>query len=195
MEKTFLNLGSGPRLAMPTNDPLFRGWTEFRVDISPETNPDAVASLVDLKGVIADNSVEIVYCSHVIEHFYAHEVPLVLAEVARVLRRDGVAVFRCPDLAQVVQNLDPTDLDKPIYSSPAGDITILDIIYGHRESVIEDGHHMAHRSGFTEEYLAKHLLDAGFEEVRTQTSSSMDFWTSASFESTRYLRQAERLLI
>ena len=195
MEKTFLNLGSGPRWAMPTNDPLFHGWTEFRIDISPETKPDAVASLVDLKGVIADNSVEIVFCSHVIEHFHAHEVPLVLAEVTRVLRPEGVAIFRCPDLAQVVQLLDPGDLDKPVYSSPAGDISILDIIYGHRESIIMDGDHMAHRSGFTEEYLAKHLLDAGFEEVRTQTSSSMDFWASASFEPTQYLRQAERLLI
>jgi SAM-dependent methyltransferase len=180
---------------MPTNDPLFRGWKEFRVDISPETKPDAVASLVDLKGVIADNSVEIVYCSHVIEHFYAHEVPLVLAEVIRVLRRDGVAVFRCPDLTQIVQQLDPSNLDRPIYSSPAGDITVLDIIYGHRDSIIVDGDHMAHRSGFTEEYFAKHLLDAGFAEVRTQTSSSVDFWTLASFESSRYLRQAESLLI
>jgi ubiquinone/menaquinone biosynthesis C-methylase UbiE len=194
VEKTFLNLGSGPRQAMPAVSHLFRGWREYRVDINPDANPDAITSLTDMKGVIADRSVEIAFCSHVIEHFHDHEVPLVLAEIARILRPEGVAVFRCPDLEQVMQQLDPNDLEKPLYSSAAGDITILDVLYGHRQSIREGDHHMAHCTGFTEESFASHLLEAGFSEVRTQKSSSMDFWATAIFEHTEYLPQADSLL-
>ncbi|MEY8881331.1 methyltransferase domain-containing protein [Donghicola sp. XS_ASV15] len=182
MEKIFLNLGSGPRSALPKDAPEFYGWREVRVDINPMANPDKVASLTDMKGVIEDNFADFVFCSHAVEHFYAHEVHSVLAETVRVLKPEGVAVFRTPDLEQVMRLIDPEDLEKPIYSSPAGDITALDILYGHRASIEDGDQFMAHKSGFTEEYFAKLLLDAGFSEVRTEKGSSIDFWAQAGFK-------------
>lgn len=194
MQKTFLNLGSGPRHALPEDTSLFQGWREFRIDLNPGVAPDAIASLVDLSAVMTTDAVEMTFCSHVVEHFYDHEVPQVLAEVARVLRPDGVALFRCPDLEQVMQRFDPNDLEKPLYTSAAGDITVLDVLYGHRASIREGDHYMAHRTGFTEESFAAHLLDAGFTEVRTQKSGSMDFWAVASFEWSAYRDHAELMM-
>lgn len=186
MSKIFLNLGSGPRAAMPIESELFQGWREVRVDVNEEAKPDLVASLVDLKGFIHDKSVDIVYCSHVIEHFYSHEVPVVLSEISRILKDDGIAVFKCPDLSQVKNLLDPDNLEKTLYESPAGSISVLDVLYGHRHSISNGNPFMAHKSGFTEEYLAKLLLDAGFLKISTQKGKSIDFSAKASFQESAY---------
>lgn len=181
-QKTFLNLGSGHRKLLEglAGDGPFAGWREVRVDLNADCAPDVVADLTDLQGVIADASADIVFCSHVLEHFHDHQVDRVLAEVARILRPDGVAIFKCPDLAQVVRLLDEEDLEREIYVSPAGPISILDILYGHRASITAGNLLMAHHTGFTENSLARRLLAAGFDEVKTQTSTSVDFCAMAT---------------
>lgn len=189
MEKIFLNLGSGPRKVLPVGSPEFEGWREISVDINSAARPDVVASLTDLRGVIDSNYADIVFCSHAIEHFYAHEVILVLSETVRILKPDGIAIFRTPDLEQVVQLFDSRDLEKPIYVSPVGEVTVLDILYGHRASIEKGDIYMAHKSGFSEEYFAKLLLNAGFHEVRTEKGRSADFWAEASFKEASANRQ------
>lgn len=195
-QKTFLNLGSGARSLLENlvHEGPFLGWREVRVDLNADCAPNVVADLTDLKGVIADASADIVFCSHVLEHFHDHQVDLVLAEVARILRPDGVAVFKCPDLAQVVRLLDDEDLEREIYLSPAGPISILDVLYGHRASIRAGNQLMAHHTGFTETSLARRLLAAGFDEVKTQTSKSVDFCAIATHGFCPHNEQLEQLL-
>lgn len=195
-QKTLFNLGSGPRKLLDAfpKDATFAGWREMRVDLNADCAPDILADLTDLSGMIADRSADIVFCSHVLEHFHDHQVDRVLLEIARILKPMGAAIFRCPDLAQVVKLLSSNDLEREVYLSPAGPISVLDILYGHRASIKAGNLLMAHNTGFTESSLAQRLLNVGFEEVKTQTSTSVDFFALATHSLCPYDAQIGLLL-
>lgn len=190
------NLGSGQshilrQLADPS---AFAGWRELRIDVDPGCRPDIVADLTDLSQVVAEGSVNLIYCSHVLEHFYDHQVPAVLSEFTRILRPAGAAVLRLPDLSLVMSGTGDFDPERVLYHSPAGPITALDVLYGHRKSVAEGNHFMAHRTGFTETSIARRLLETGFVEVQTRPGPSAEFCAVATRENTPYMPQIEALI-
>lgn len=190
------NLGSGQsQILRQLDDPsAFDGWRELRIDVDPGCRPDIVADLTDLSQVVADGSVDLIYCSHVLEHFYAHQVPAVLSEFARILRPEGAAVLRLPDLSLVMRGTGDFDPERVLYHSPAGPITALDVLYGHRKSVAEGNHFMAHRTGFTETSIARRLLETGFIEVQTRPGPSAEFCAVATREDSPYMPQVEALI-
>lgn len=193
---TLCNLGSGPNhiLRQLKNPPAFAGWRELRIDIDPNCRPDIVADLVDMSQVVADNSVDLIYCSHVLEHFFDHQVPLVLSEFARILRPAGAAVIRLPDLALIFQSHAELDPERVLYHSPSGPIAVLDVLYGHRKSIAEGNPFMAHRTGFTQASVARRLLSAGFSEVQTRPGPSAEFCAIATREDTTHPTQVEALV-
>ena len=96
--------------------------------------PDIVGTVTDLS-VFPDGSVDGVWSSHNIEHLHDHEVPLALAEFRRVLKPTGVALVTTPDIEEVAKLVVDGKLDQVAYVSPAGPITALDMIFGHRASI------------------------------------------------------------
>lgn len=173
-----LHVGCGP------NDPRnlhkrFRGpgWREIRVDLDPRVEPDVVASITDLQG-IQDASVDAVWSSHNLEHISAHEVPLALSEFLRVLKPAGLALITLPDLQQAAEFIVVDKLDAIAYESPAGPITPLDCLYGLGSAIASGGSLMAHRTGFTATTLRKHLLRAGFADVKI-SFSPFALWAEA----------------
>ncbi len=186
-----VNLGSGPRSAFREAQP---GWREIRVDIDPGCDPDIVASMADLSRHLEDNTADVAFSSHSIEHFADEEVEQVFSEVARILKPSGIFIISCPDLAAVAAALDPEDIEKVLYQSPAGPITALDILYGHRASMAAGNEFMRHRTGFTEKSLADRLLASGFSEVRVQKGHSFDLVAVAAFQAPRDLNIAEMLV-
>lgn len=191
------NLGSGYSqiLRQLVDASVFDGWRELRIDVDPECRPDIVANLMDMSQVVADSSVDLIYCSHVLEHFYGHQVPFVLSEFTRILRPEGAAVLRLPDLSLVMCRTGDFDPERVLYHSPAGPITALDVLYGHRKSVAKGNHFMAHRTGFTETSIARHLLDVGFVEVQTRPGPSAEFCAVAIREKTHHMPQIEALIL
>jgi SAM-dependent methyltransferase len=190
------NLGAGARRVLkdlPPDHPL-SGWGEVSVDLNPASRPDIVADLTDLSGKVADGAADLVILSHVIEHFFDHQVDAVLREVARILHKEGAAIFKCPDLAQVAKLIVEHDLERDIYVSPAGPIRVLDVLYGHRASVARGDVLMAHKTGFTENSLADRLLGAGFAEVRSVKGPSVDFHCVATLGETPHKSQINALL-
>jgi ubiquinone/menaquinone biosynthesis C-methylase UbiE len=151
------------------------GWRELRVDINPNVKPDIVASMLAMP-MIAAASVDGVWSSHNIEHLYAHEVPVALAEFLRVLRPGGVVLLTMPDLQRVAELIVQDKLDEPAYSSPAGPIAPLDILYGHRPQIAMGNVFMAHRTGFTARTLTQVLANAGFDRVKVERGKSFDLW-------------------
>ena len=195
-QPTLYNLGSGPRklFDLLPDARAFAGWRELRVDIDPACQPDIQSSLTDLHHVIPDGAAQMIYCSHVLEHFYDHEVDAVLSQFLRILAPGGVALMRQPDLAAVMRGLDETRLEQVLYHSSAGPIAALDVIFGHRQSIAEGNHFMAHRTGFTENSLAHRLLEVGFEEVRTLAGPAIEFCAIAMRRETRFQPQIDAIL-
>ncbi len=162
-----LNVGSGP--AHPAKlHPAFRSnrWREVRLDIEPKVQPDILSSIVDMRASVPDASFDAVWSSHNLEHLHAHEVPLALAEFARVLLPDGFALVTCPDVEEVARFILERGIDEVAYPSAAGPVTPLDMLWGHGASIEAGFGFMAHRTGFTLASLARLVLESGFAEVR-----------------------------
>jgi ubiquinone/menaquinone biosynthesis C-methylase UbiE len=114
---------------------------------------------------VATGSVDALFSSHNIEHLYPHEVPQALSEFKRVLSPEGFVVITCPDLQSVCALVAEDKLTEPAYTSPAGPITPLDILFGHRPPMARGNLYMAHRCGFTQKVLMGTLQAAGFAKV------------------------------
>ena len=137
-------------------------WKEIRFDIDEKVNPDIVGTLLDMSAV-ETGSVDAIYSSHNIEHVFPHEVPIVLREFHRVLKDDGMVVLVCPDLQSVCEAVVDDKLLQPLYESPAGPISPIDILYGHRPAIARGNEYMAHKGGFTYSVLNDAFIEAGFK--------------------------------
>jgi len=182
MIKTFLHVGCGPKRKDRTTA-CFADWNELRFDIDESVQPDLVGTMTDMSSVSTE-SVDAVFSSHNIEHLYPHEVPVALSEFLRVLKPDGFAVITCPDLQAVCALVAEDKLTEPAYTSPAGPITPLDILYGHRPPMARGNLYMAHRCGFTQKVLTGTLQASGFKSVASMKRGApyFDLWAVASKE-------------
>jgi SAM-dependent methyltransferase len=163
--KTLLHVGCGYRTIRDLG-PYFNDgqWSEIRLDINPDVQPDIVAESQDMD-LLDDGAVDAVFSSHNIEHVSSFEVPRVLTEFRRVLRDDGILVVLCPDVQQIAQAIVDGSIDGTLYESPAGPITAIDVLYGFQSDLQAGNHYMAHKMAFTSESLARHLMDANFASV------------------------------
>lgn len=191
-----LHVGCGQnRKAQTTRGFQAPEWTEVRLDIDPNVEPDIVGTMTDMAGV-ADESVDAVFSSHNIEHLYAHETSTALGEFRRVLKPDGFLVITCPDLQSVAALVAQDKLGDPAYMSPAGPITPHDMLYGLGAAMARGNLFMAHRSGFTGRTLLEALRGSGFGTVAaTRRPTYFDLWAVAaksprSDEAIRALAQA-----
>ena len=172
-----LNVGSGPARAGRLQegfDPRF--WTEVRLDVDPATRPDLIGSVLALSAVVPEASYDAIWCSHVLEHLYGHEVVPALEQFRRVLKPDGFAVVTSPDIMAVAQRIVARGVDDVAYVSPGGPIAPLDMLYGHGASIEAGNRFMAHRTGFTADRLGSLAARAGFAEARVACGTAFDVW-------------------
>lgn len=177
----FLHVGCGRNTKANTTAGLNNdAWQEVRFDIDPDCSPDIVGSIVDMSGVAAA-SFDAVFSSHSLEHIYAHEVPLAISEFARILTDDGFVVLTCPDLQAACEVIARDKLLEPLYTSPAGPIAPIDVLFGHRASIAAGNHYMAHKCGFTYSALSRLFLSSGFKSVfgGRRGAPAFDLWIIA----------------
>ena len=175
-----LHIGCGPKRKDQTL-PAFgsNDWQEVRFDIDESVAPDILGTMTDMSSV-KTGSMDALFSSHNVEHLYPHEVPVAFAEFHRILNDDGFAIITCPDLQSVAALIAEDKLLDPAYVSPAGPITPLDIIFGHRESMERGNLFMAHHVGFTQKVLAGTFRAAGFGAVATiRRPEKFDLWAFA----------------
>ena len=182
--QTLLHVACGQRRKDRTT-PAFNsdGWDEVRFDSDPAAKPDIIGPVTDMSGV-DDASVDAVFSSHNIEHLYAHEVPMALAEFKRVLKPEGFVILTCPDLQSVCALVAEGRLLEPAYVSPVGPISPIDILFGHRSALAAGNLSLAGRCGFTQKVLANTLREAGFASVivKRRQARFFDLWALATLE-------------
>lgn len=161
----FLHVGCGTRSKSSTTPEFNSGnWEEIRFDIDEAVSPDILGTMTDMSSV-ATGSIDAIYSSHNIEHLYPHEVGMALQEFHRVLSDDGFVVVTCPDLQSVCKLVADDKLLEVAYTSPAGPIAPIDMLYGFRQAMAAGNLYMSHRCGFTQKALTGTFRHFGFQSV------------------------------
>jgi hypothetical protein len=165
VRRKFLNVGSGARGA-PFLPPWLKtpDWEHVRLDIDPNMEPDILGSATDMH-MVPTHSQDAVWAANIVEHLFAHEVPLALHEFARVIKPDGLVQIMVPDLQPVARLVADGKLEDTAYTAPAGPIAAIDMLFGHRGFIAQGRVHMQHKTGFITSTLARALMLAGFPHV------------------------------
>ena len=161
-----LNVGGASKaVALPGH---YSGWGHVLLDIAPGNDVDLVADARWL-GQLPKSAFEAIYCSHNLEHYYPHEVPLILAGFAHVLKPDGFIEIRVPDLDAVLRAMleRGLDVEDALYPSRSGPISVRDVLYGLGTAIAAGKLYYAHKTGFTNRSLRKALEAAGFAQIHT----------------------------
>lgn len=173
-ELKVLNVGGNSKaIPIPAH---YNGWAHHLLDIDPRGKPDVLCDARELTKYVGD-SYDAIYCSHNLEHYFAHDVSKVLAGFMHVLKPHGFAEIRVPDMGQlfrlvIEKNL---DIDDVIYVSKAGPITVKDTIYGFGKEIAQTGQDFyAHKTGFTHKSLRAALGAAGFRNALQATSAHLE---------------------
>jgi predicted SAM-dependent methyltransferase len=138
-----LHLGCGPR-----NIPGF-----VHVDIIDAPHIDYRSSVDNLCD-FADGSVDLIYASHVLEHFGRHEVEAVLKGWYRVLAPGGVVRIAVPDFAAVVDLYEQEGLKDGLSG-------LVGLVCGGQRNQYD-----FHKIIFDEAFLSYLLGKVGFKDIR-----------------------------
>ena len=170
MQKVLNVGGNNKTIPLPSQ---YLGWQHVLLDIDPRGKPDVVCDARELTTLPAD-AYDSVYCSHNLEHYHRHEVRKVLAGFAHVLKPNGFAYLRVPDMGEVMRQVVARnlDIDDQLYMSAGGPITVRDVIYGYGIEIEESGNDFyAHKTGFTQKSLMSVMKSSGFGWVFTGTGN------------------------
>jgi len=164
-KKNVLNVGGqSKRIELP---PLYLGWEHVLLDIDPREAPDIVCDAREMS-FLPHSQFDAIYCSHNLEHYYRHDASKVLAGFLHVLKEDGFAHIRVPNMRALMRTVveKNMDIEDVLYESPAGPITVHDVIYGYGIEVERSGNDFyAHKAGFTQDSLIAVLIKCGFSYV------------------------------
>lgn len=164
-QQKVLNVGGNNKaIPIPAH---YQGFEHLLLDIDPIGKPDVLCDAREL-GERPSEEFDAIYCSHNLEHYFAHDVKRVLAGFMHVLKPGGLAEIRVPDLLSVMRAVleKPMLLTDTLYTSPAGPITPLDVFYGFGKKIESSGvDFFAHKTGFSVETLGHALAKAGFGPV------------------------------
>lgn len=126
---------------------------------------------VDKLDFAGDNTIEVIYASHVLEHFGRHEYKAVLKEWYRVLQPNGILRIAVPSFDAVVEYYTNHDDNLEL---------LLGFLVGGQKAGEYDYHHMV----FDEKLLTKVLKEIGFTDIhkydwRTTDHSTLDDFSQA----------------
>jgi len=164
-KRKVLNVGGNSKLIeLP---PQYHDWEQVLLDIDPRGEPDIVCDARELAH-LPRSQFDAVYCSHNLEHYYRHDAVKVLSGFLHVLKEDGFVHIRVPDIGELMRTVvrNNLDIDSFLYESPAGPITVRDVIYGYAVEIERSGNDFfAHKTGFTQDSLIAMLNGCGFPYV------------------------------
>ena len=162
-----LNLGAGDA---PVPAAILGERREIRVDIDGAA--DVCADVRRLP--FADGCADVVYNSHLVEHFAEWEVVPMLAEWRRVLKPGGTLQIRCPDIQSAAELIAVNGIDAALYKAHNGVmIRGQDVLFGWQPWVQEHGEPMRHKVAFDARKLAYSLHAAGFTDGEVARDQSM----------------------
>lgn len=100
-KKLMVNLGCGSNV-IPSNDK--EDWVNIDnfINADPTAKNFLQADILDIP--LADETVDYILCDQVLEHIRMSDVPIVLYEIRRILKKGGKGVIIVPDFRSAAQD-------------------------------------------------------------------------------------------
>jgi hypothetical protein len=164
--KKVLNVG-GNNKSIPIPS-CFDGWRHDLLDIDPDAMPDILCDAREM-WKLPPRQYDAVYCSHNLEHYHWHDVQKVLKGFKLILKKEGFAYIKVPNLLGVIRHVVENNLDlcDQLYKLVDGTpIATLDVIYGWRKQIESSGvDFFCHKTGFSRATLVLQLKGCGFQFI------------------------------
>jgi predicted SAM-dependent methyltransferase len=123
-------------------------------------HPDVKKWDAEVLDEVEDNSCDIIYSSHLLEHLSHTHIPAVLSLWKRKLKDGGRLIINVPDLAWVAGQIlkyENGGFLEGVFNTFEGDRGLQSIVYGTHS---HEGEY--HKAGYTKSSITKLLTDAGF---------------------------------
>ncbi len=140
-------------------------WTVKTYDAEPKIEADYTGHIFKMNAV-EDNSIDALWCQQIMQRYYMPHVLNALKEFKRVMRDDALLYINVPDAQMAAAHIAHENYYKTLYTTPAGDITPVDIVYGFQKAIFGGQRHLSHHSMFSLKQLGTLLRDAGFSDVK-----------------------------
>lgn len=185
--KTKINLGVGPQPFHPQHMAIMTNIDEW-ILVDKYVRGEGIENwdAEDLTKV-GDQTMEVIYASHLLEHIPHPRVPLVLYHWFRKLVIGGKLILNVPDMNWVAKQIRKYEfsgnVDSDVFTTFNGHNSLQDIIYGTHAHEGEQ-----HQSGYTKKSLTELLTQAGYQDIDIQESFDahhMGVLISQAFRRTR----------
>lgn len=165
--KTKVNLGVGPLPIHPQHLQVMKNLDEW-ILVDKYVKEEGIQNWDATTLVpIPNDSMELIYASHLLEHISHPQVPKTLKLWYDKLKNGGEVIINVPDLVWAAKQIVKYENDRPLDSAVFTDFFhhngLLDIVYGTHAHEGE-----RHQSGYTKKALTGLLEDAGFTEVSVE---------------------------
>jgi predicted SAM-dependent methyltransferase len=120
----------------------------FHIDLWAYSHVNLVHDVRDLS-MFKDNSIEMIYASHIIEHFDRKEAESILQEWCRVLVPNGTLRVATPDFDTLIS----------LYNKGCAFATIVGPLYGRWDT------NFGHKTIYTSKSLQALLISSGFDNI------------------------------
>lgn len=158
-----LNVGGGSR-DLPGK---YKDWNQDLLDINKDVNPDICCDALELSKH-TNKVYDAVYMSHTLEHFYKHDVPVVLQQCLKVLKPGGYVEIHTPNIKKAIEEIYTRNLDiDDVWYRITGNtpVTYHDTIHGWNQAMAAGNLYYAHRCSFTPTSLCSVVGSVGFKNI------------------------------
>ncbi|MEA2711343.1 MAG: hypothetical protein QOF78_3944 [Phycisphaerales bacterium] len=173
--RSVLNVGGGSR-KIPIPE-IYAGWLQVLLDIDPAGSPDIIMDAREMTK-LPKNSYDAIYCSHNLEHYHRHDAERVCRGFLHVLKPNGFADIRVPDVLGVMHAVvqRKLDLDDVLYVVDGlSPILVRDVLFGYHVEIERTGNDFfAHKTGFSMNTLGRMLVTCGFKTVHLGSDAALE---------------------
>jgi predicted SAM-dependent methyltransferase len=148
-----------PKLHIGTGTTYLPGWKN--VDVISYIKADLYANAMSLP--YSSHTFDLIYASHVLEHFNRHLILAVLEHWKHLLKTKGILRLAVPDFEAIIAYYMKTNSLEPL----------IGLLYGGQRHIMD-----AHQIIFTKKTLTDVLKKVGFKEIREwdwRTTEHADF--------------------
>ncbi|MCB2263726.1 MAG: hypothetical protein LGR52_12450 [Candidatus Thiosymbion ectosymbiont of Robbea hypermnestra] len=152
------------------------GW--INLDIERKTGVDIVGDGKFFRPytVLGVSRVDVIRCSHVLEHFFPSEIPYILKLYYKYLKEGGELIIGVPDLDIVIKKIQDNSRKYLHFWEQNFDPIAFDCLYSafYAFPITNANQHLKHYTVFNELSLQSLLESVGFKHVKRFRCKTMD---------------------